>query len=222
MEKKAIFIVGASGHAKVIIDIIEKESVYEVVGLIDSFKNKGEEVLGYKVVGKEEDLPELLKKHEGASVLIAIGDNWVRHLVMEKLMNIVPHIKFASTIHPSAQIAKHVKIGKGVVIMAGAIINSESVIEDFVIVNTKASIDHDGLLKSFSSVAPGVTLGGNVTVGNYAAVSIGATVKHNISIGNHAVIGAGAVLLKNCDDNAMMYGVPAKEIRKRETGGKYL
>jgi sugar O-acyltransferase (sialic acid O-acetyltransferase NeuD family) len=222
MKKKPIFIVGASGHAKVIIDIIEKEGVYEIVGLIDSFKNKGEEVLGYKVVGKEEDLPELIKKYEQASVLIAIGDNWVRHLVMEKLLTIAPEITFASTIHPSAQIAKHVKIGSGVVIMAGAIVNSESVIEDFVIVNTKASIDHDGLLKSFSSIAPGVTLGGNVTIGNYAAVSIGATVKHNISIGEHALIGAGAVLLKNCDDNVVMYGVPAKEIKKREPGEKYL
>ncbi len=222
MEKKAIFIVGASGHAKVIIDILENEGVYEIIGLIDSFKNNGEEVLGYKVMGKEENLPELIKKHEGASVIIAIGDNWVRHLVKEKLMKLAPEVTFATTIHPSAQIAKHVKIGKGVVIMAGAIINSESVIEDFVIVNTKASIDHDGLLKSFSSLAPGVTLGGNVTVGNYASVSIGATVKHNISIGNHAVIGAGAVLLHNCGDNVIMYGVPAKEIRKRVPGEKYL
>ena len=222
MEKKPIFIVGASGHAKVIIDIIEKEGIYEIVGLIDSFKNKGEEILGYIVVGKEHDLPELLKKHDGASVLIAIGDNWVRHLVLEKLLNISPEITFATTIHPSAQIAKHVKIGSGVVIMAGAIVNSKTVIEDFVIVNTKASIDHDGLLKSFSSLAPGVTLGGNVAVGHYAVVSIGATVKHNISIGNHAIIGAGAVLLDSCNDNVIMYGVPAKEIRKRILGEKYL
>jgi len=222
MEKQSIFIVGASEHAKVIIDIIENENVYEIVGLIDTFKNKGEEVLGYEVIGKEDDLPELLKKHERASVIIAIGDNWVRYLVMEKILKIVPEIKFASTIHPSAHIAKHVKIGKGVVIMAGVVINSESVIEDFVIVNTKTSIDHDGLIKSFSSLAPGVTLGGNVTVGNYAAISIGATVKHNISIGNHAVIGAGAVLLHNCGDNIIMYGVPAKEIRKRVSGEKYL
>jgi len=222
MGKKEIFIVGSSRHAKVIIDIIEKEGVYEIVGLIDSFKNKGEETLGYKVVGKEQDLPELLKKHNGASVLIAIGDNWARHLVMKKLINISPEIIFATSIHPSAQIAKHVNIGKGVVIMAGAIVNNETMIEDFVIVNTKASIDHDGLLKSFSSLAPGVTLGGNVTVGNYTAVSIGATVKHDISIGNHALIGAGAVLLHNCGDNVIMYGVPAKEIRKRVQGEKYL
>jgi sugar O-acyltransferase (sialic acid O-acetyltransferase NeuD family) len=222
MKKQPIFIVGASGHAKVIIDIIEKEGKYEIIGLIDSNKNKGELVLGYIVLGKEENLPSLLNENENSAVIIAIGDNVVRHMVMKKLINLSAEISFATTIHPSAQIAKNVTIGKGVVIMAGAIVNSDSVIEDFVIINTKASIDHDGLIMAYSSLAPGVTLGGNVKIGNFSAVSIGATIKHNVSIGNHVIIGAGAVLLNDCNDNVVAYGVPAKEIRKRQAGEKYL
>ncbi len=222
MKKDLIFIIGSSGHAKVIIDIVEKEGKYEIAGLIDSYKNKGEETLGYKIIGTEKDLPQLLASFPGASIIIAIGDNWIRHLVKEKITAIAPELKFASTIHPSAQIAKNVKIGKGVVIMAGAIVNSESTIGDFTIINTKAAIDHDGTMMRFSSLAPGVTAGGNVTIGEFSAISIGASIKHNISIGNHAVIGAGSIVLNNCNNNVIMYGVPAKEIRNREVGERYL
>jgi acetyltransferase-like isoleucine patch superfamily enzyme len=74
----------------------------------------------------------------------------------------------------------------------------------------------------YSSMAPNVTTGGNVSIGEFSAISIGATIKHGLSIGDHSIIGAGALLMKNCGDNLIMYGVPAKEIRKREIGEKYL
>jgi len=75
---------------------------------------------------------------------------------------------------------------------------------------------------NFSSLAPNATTGGSVSIGEFSAISIGATIKHGISIGKHSVIGAGALLMKNCGDNLIMYGIPAKEIRKREIGEKYL
>jgi len=222
MKREPIFVIGASGHAKVIIDIIEKEGKYEIAGLIDSFKNKGDELLGYTILGKENEIAELAQLHSVSAVIIAIGDNWTRHLVMERISKNATELKFASVVHPSAQIAKNVQIGEGVVIMAGAVVNTDSVIGDFTIINTKASIDHDGKMMPFSSVAPGVTAGGNVTIGSYTAISIGATIKHNITIGQHALIGAGAVLLHDCADNTIMYGVPAKTIKTRNAGDRYL
>lgn len=222
MNKETVLIVGSSGHSKVIIDIFEKEDKYKILGLLDAYRNIGEETLGYKVVGKEENLPDLLSENPNCKLFIAIGDNWIRQKVVNKIIDIIPNIDFASTIHPSAQIGKNVRIGKGVAIMAGAIINSNTIIEDFIIINTKASIDHDSKMSKFSSLAPNVTTGGNVSIGEFSAISIGATIKHGISIGEHTVIGAGALLLKNCGDNLIMYGFPAKEIRKREKGDKYL
>lgn len=222
MKKEQILIVGASGHAKVIIDIIEKEGKYDIAGLIDGNKKVGDELLGYKILGNESHIPELIKTGLEFSVIIAIGDNWTRHLVKEKIKETTPNVKFASAIHPSAQLAKGVKIGKGAVIMAGAVINSDTEIGDFTIVNTNASIDHDGHMLPFSSLAPGVTVGGNVTIGSFSAVSIGAVVKHKILIGDHSVIGAGSVLLSDCENNSIMYGVPAKKIRTRDIGEKYL
>lgn|SRR3989338_4398637 len=224
MNKPTVLIVGSSGHSKVIIDIFEKEGKYKILGLLDAYRNIGEETLslGYNVIGKEENLPELLLENPNCKIFIAIGDNWIRQKVMNKIVDIIPTIDFATTIHPSAQIGKNVRIGNGVAIMAGAIINSETSIGNFTIINTKASIDHDSKMFEFSSLAPNVTTGGNVSIGEFSAISIGATIKHGISIGKHSIIGAGALLLKNCGDNLIMYGVPAKEIRKREIGEKYL
>lgn len=222
MNKETVLIVGSSGLSKIIIDIFEKEGKYEILGLLDAYRNIGEETLGYKVVGKEENLPDLLSKNPNCKLFIAIGDNWIRQKVVDKIIDIIPNIDFASTIHPSAQLGKNVKIGKGVAIMAGAIINSDTIIEDFTIINTKASMGHDCKMLKFSSLAPNVTTGGNVSIGEFSAISIGATIKHGISIGNHTVIGAGGLVMKNCGDNLIMYGIPAKEIRKREKGDKYL
>ncbi|MEY4111477.1 MAG: hypothetical protein RLZZ46_1833, partial [Bacteroidota bacterium] len=87
---------------------------------------------------------------------------------------------------------------------------------------TGACIDHDSHIAAFSSLAPGVKTGGKVFVGEFSAVSIGATLLHGVSVGKHTVIGAASLVLKNCGDNLIMYGVPAREIRKRESGEKYL
>lgn len=222
MNKQKVIIVGASGHSKVIIDIFEKEGKYEIIGLLDVTSKIGEEILGYKVFDNEINLPSILLKYPNCKIFVAIGDNWIRKKIVYKIVNIIPDIDFATTIHPSAQVGKNVKIGKGVAIMAGAIINSDTNIGDFAIINTKASIDHDGIMSNFSSLAPNATTGGNVSIGEFSAISIGATIKQGVSIGSHSVIGAGALLMKNCGDNLIMYGVPAKEIRKREIGEKYL
>ena len=221
MNEQNVLIVGSSGHSKVVIDIFEKEGKYKIIGLLDAYRKIGEKTLGYQVLGKEENLPELLREHPHTKLFIAIGDNWLRYKEFKKILAIVPNIDFATTIHPSAQIGKNVRIGKGVAIMAGAIINSDTQIADFTIINTKASIDHDCIMFKFSSLAPNSTTGGYVSIREYSAISISATIKDRISIGKHCLIGAGALLLNDCGDNLVMYGTPAKKIRTREIGEKY-
>lgn len=222
MDNSKVIIVGSSGHSKVIIDVFEKEDKHQIVGLLDAFRKKGEKTLGYEIIGKEDDLPFLLSKYSNCKIFIAIGDNFTRKKVFEKIIKIIPKVEFVSTIHPSAQIGKNVWIGKGTVIMPGVVINSDTKIGDFTIINTNASIDHDSQMFNFSSLGPNVSTGGNVSIGEFSAISIGATIKHGLSIGNHSIIGAGSLLMKNCSDNSIMYGIPAREIRKRDIGEKYL
>jgi sugar O-acyltransferase (sialic acid O-acetyltransferase NeuD family) len=220
MKKEKLIIIGASGHAKVIIDIVEKQDKFELLGLIESNPNLEKKVLGYGILGDESILSETMYSY--VYLFIAIGDNWVRHLVKERISALHPTLKFATLIHPTAQIAKGVKIGEGVCIMAGAIVNSDSIIDNFTIINTKASMDHDGYLGAFASLAPNATTGGNVSIGDFTSVGISATIKHGVQIGKHGVIGGGALVLNNFEDNQVIYGVPAKAIRSRILGEKYL
>jgi sugar O-acyltransferase (sialic acid O-acetyltransferase NeuD family) len=222
MDKPNIIVIGASGHAKVVIDIFERRGDYRITGFIDVKEKVGLDLYGYQVMGVESDLPTLARKLDLRGCFVAIGDNWRRHLVAEKISELMPGLEFVTAIHPSAQIARGATVGRGTVIMAGGILNSDSRVGDFCILNTKAALDHDSLMEDFSSLAPNATAGGNVRIGAYSAVSLGANIIHGRAIGQHSVIGAGAVVLEDIPDFSVAVGVPAKVIRKRNAGDQYL
>ena len=215
-----IVIIGSSGHAKVIIDIVQQQGKYNIVGLLDRFRDVGEKTLGYPVLGKEEDLPELIKAHALKGAIVAIGDNFVRSKVVAHIKEIIPDLPFVSAIHPKASIAMEVSIGEGTVVMAGVSINACSSVGRFCILNTNSSLDHDSILEDFASLAPGATTGGNCRVGQFSAVSIGAVLIHGIHVGEHTVIGAGSLVMKSIESFVVAYGTPARAIRNREQGGR--
>jgi sugar O-acyltransferase (sialic acid O-acetyltransferase NeuD family) len=217
-----ILLIGASEHAKVVMDSIEKEGRYEILGLIDTYKPAGEDIFGYKILGAENILVKLFEGGEVTGGIITIGDNWTRHLVAEKIKSLAPKFKFVTAVHPSASIARGVTIGAGTVLMAGVIVNSDSKIGDHCILNTRSALDHDCEMGDFSSLAPGVTTGGKVSIGAFSAISLGANIIHGVKIGEHTVLGAGATALKDIPNHCVAFGVPAKVMRKREAGEKYL
>jgi len=219
---KNIVIVGSSGHAKVIIDIIEKENKYNIIGLIDAFRPIGDKVFDYSIIGEEKDIPSLIKEHSIYGCIIAIGDNWVRKIVSDKINDLNTSIKFITTIHPSATLGHNVMIDEGSVVMANTMIGSDTKIGAFCIVNTNSSIDHDCKMGNYASIAPGVNTGGNVLIEDYSVISIGANIIHNISIGKSAVIGAGSLVLKDVKEYTVEYGIPSVYIRTRKDGDKYL
>lgn len=216
-----ILIIGASGHAKVIIETIELSNNYSIYGLIDTFKPVGKNILGYEVLGTEDYIGDLIKKGINKGV-IAIGDNWTRLLIKNKIEKKFPDFEFITIIHPLSIISPSVEIGKGTVILASVIINAEAKIGDFCILNTGATFGHESIIMDFSSLAPGVTIGGNVSIGKCTAISLGVNVIQGITIGKHSIIGAGSLILNNVADYKLFYGVPAKEIRTIKEGEKYL
>ncbi len=221
MQKK-IVVVGASGHAKVIIDILEREGKYIIIGLIDSYKEKGKKTFGYAILGTEKIIPQLIKDENLFGAVLAIGDNNIRKELFYKIEKIQPNFNYVNAIHPKAVIGTKVKIGKGVVIMPGVIVNTQSKIDDFCILNTKSTLDHECKMKKFSSLGPGTNVGGNVKIGECTAISLGAKVIENIIIGAHTVVGAGSLVIRDIDNNKVAFGVPAKIIREREIGESYL
>ena len=217
-----ILLIGASEHAKVVMDVIEKEGKYSIQGLIDSYKPAGEDVFGYKILGAEDTLVGLFESGKVAGGIITIGDNWTRHKVAENIRAILPEFKFITAVHPAASIARGVTIGAGSVLMAGVVVNSDSKIGEFCILNTRSSLDHDCVMGVFSSLAPGVTTGGKVSIGEFSAIGLGASIIHGVTIGEQTVLGAGAVAVKDIPDHCVAFGVPAMVLRKRQAGEKYL
>jgi sugar O-acyltransferase (sialic acid O-acetyltransferase NeuD family) len=206
---------GASGHARVVADIVRITRNFNIVGFMDSvdLSRKGTDFCGAPILGGEEQL-EFLHKNEVRHLFLGIGDCQARL----SLAATISHFGFelATIIHPRATVSKDVFLGPGTVVMAGAVVNPASTIGENVIVNTSASIDHDCVIENGVHIGPGAHLGGGVTIGQGTWVGIGAIIKDKIRIGKGAIIGAGAVVLKDIPENVIAFGVPAKIIRKRE------
>ena len=217
-----IIVLGSSGHAKVIIDIIEKSDQYQIVGLLDRYRSIGDTTMGYEVLGQEEHLPELTQQYELHGIIVAVGDNALRAQLVETVRSLTPDLIFVKAIHPNASVSRDVEIGEGTVVMSGVTINASCRIGGFCILNTHSSLDHDSIMDDFSSLAPGVCTGGNCRIGEYSAIGIGAKLKHQIDVGEHTVIGAGAVVTESIDAYTTAYGTPARAVQARGHGDKYL
>ncbi len=217
-----VAVIGCSGHARVVIDVLESEDRCHIIGLLDTYKTFGTEVLGYEVLGTDEDLPALLAADIIDSAIVAIGDNWVRSQMVARIRKVAPLLRFVSVIHPSAHVAREVTIGEGTVIMPGVVVNTCSRIGKFCILNTNSSLDHDCIMGDYSSLAPRAVTGGGVTIGAFSSIAIGAVVSHEINIGEHTVIGAGSTVVKDIPDSVVAYGTPARVVRRRNYDDTYL
>jgi sugar O-acyltransferase (sialic acid O-acetyltransferase NeuD family) len=206
-----VIVIGSSGHAKVIIDAINKGRHYEAVGLIDDFRPIGETTLGIPVIGKVDDIE--VHKELNCSWIIGIGDNKQRHRIYSKLMEL--KLNYINVIHPSAIIGNDVDYGVGNFIAAGSIINSGTRIGNHCIINTGAQLDHDNVIGDFVSIAPKAALAGNVTVEMGSYIGMGANVIEKITISRQTVIGAGSLVNRNIARFKVAFGVPCIEQRER-------
>lgn len=221
-DRQNIVIIGCSGHAKVVVDIVKTVGLYSIAGLIDTYKDRGTYFSGYEILGTEHDLPELMVKHSIGGGVVAIGDNWTRFRVTERVRAVAPDLFFPVIVHPSAQVASTAHVGQGSVILAGGIVNSDAQVGEFCIVSSKASLDHDSSMGRFASLMPGATVGGGVTIGEFSSICLGANVIHSITVGAHTIVGAGAAVVRDIPSYVVAYGMPASVVRSRTADEPYL
>jgi sugar O-acyltransferase (sialic acid O-acetyltransferase NeuD family) len=202
-----IFVFGASGHAKVIIDILERMQDVEVAFAVDD-ADKGKTICGYEIIGGRDEL--LARRKRVNAGIVAIGDNRARRDAAAWLTG--QGFKLASAIHPAAVLARGVGIGDGTVVMAGCVINTDTTIGVNTIVNTGATIDHDCSIGDCVHVAPGCHLCGGVKVGAGSFIGAGTTVIPQVRIGTNVVIGAGSTVLEDVADGAGVAGSPARPL----------
>ncbi len=220
--KKNIILFGGGNHVRYSIDIIEKENKYNIVGITDPYLEIGHSILGYYIIGRQEDIIQLVEKYNIDAGIVTIGDNWFRKIVKEAIKKYIPDFEFVSAIHPSTIIGSNVTIGKGTVIMAGCIISPNTTIGEFCFFATGAILEHDSIMEDYSSLSAGALTGGMVIIRKFSAITLGVILFDRIEIGEHSVIGSGSLVTKDIPAYSIAYGSPAKVVRKREIGEKYL
>lgn len=209
--KKPVAIVGYSGHAYVIIDIL-LSSGRLVTHYCD---NEPKEFNPYHLeyLGKETDVIGRLKEFD---FFACVAHNGIREKIHTNLGNILGNP--INAIHPSAVISSSVKMGDGVMIAANATINPLANLGRGVICNTSSSIDHECTIEDFCHIAPGVVLCGSVHVGKGTFIGANSVVRQGIKIGKDVTIGAGTVIVKDVPDGVTIVGNPARQLVKKEAG----
>ena len=203
-----LLIMGAGGHAKVVIELIRAGGIFDLVGLVD-VQSVGTLVNGAQVIGADEDLDRL--RSEGIThAHVAIGHN-ARRLALSRQLEGRGFL-LANAVSPSAIISPSARLGAGLAVMAGAVVNADSSLGDACILNTRASLDHDGTLHEGAHVAPGCALAGNVSVGRLAFLGVGTSVIPGVEIGEAALIGAGSCVVSSIPAHSKAYGVPARVV----------
>ena len=207
--EKRVYVVGAGGHAKVVISTMRAEG-YDVDAVFDDDGHKcGKQLLGVPVVGSITDLQRL----GPARAVLAVGSNSARKALAARLDG----MDWVRVVHPSATLHPTVRLGPGTVVFAGAIIQPDTIIGAHSIVNTGATIDHDCVIGDYVHVAPGAHLAGGVRLDEGVLLGIGSAVIPGVRIGSWATVGAGGVVVKDLDAGVVAVGAPARVVRQTES-----
>lgn len=199
-----IILLGFGGHAKSVVDCIERQGLYRIVGFLDKKDKADNRYKGYHMIGEDAQLAEFyaggIRK---AFVTVGfLGRSQIRNALYEQLKKIgysLPNI-----IDPSAIIAEDAKLGEGNFVGKRAIINADAKIGNMCIVNSGAIIEHECQVQDFTHIAVGTVLCGNVSVGCNTLVGAGATIIQGKEIGNQCVVAAGAVIRKDVSDGEIV------------------
>lgn len=190
---KNIIIIGAGGHSKVCIDVLEQIADWKIAGIVDYKKTKIKDILGYPIIGFDNDLKRLKKKYQYAFVGVGqIRSAEIRIKLFNQLIKL--GYKLPCLISPNAYVSKHAKIGKGTIVMNNATVNADAKIGDNCIINSKSLIEHDVLIENHCHISTGATINGGVKVGAQSFVGSNATTKEKITIASKSFIKANTVV----------------------------
>lgn len=214
MNKQQYVIIGAGGHAKVVLDLLRKKGK-TVVGLTDATLDIGQKCLDAEVLGNDDILQGLYQK---GVCWAAMG---IGHVGMPAIRNKVYHKTkelgyiFPILVHPSAVVSESAEIGEGTMIGAQSVVNPETRIGELCIINTAAVVEHEAVIENGVHIAPHATVLGAANIGENTFVGAGSVILQGIKIGANCIIGAGSVVLHDVPDNCVVVGVPGNIIKRR-------
>jgi UDP-perosamine 4-acetyltransferase len=213
---KKTVLLGAGGHASVVLNILKKYDNIDIIGFTDLNYPALKKYKGHKILGTDKKLSDIYKNNQATHAFISLGSTGNNQL-RKKLFNIIIDLGYKSIniIDQNSVLAKDVKLGTANLISSGANINPGVVIGNNNIINTGTIIEHGCKIGDHVHLAPGSILAGDVKVGNLSHIGLGARVIEGINIGENCLVGAGAVIIKDVPDNSVVVGVPGEIIKKR-------
>jgi len=212
MGKKQILLIGGGGHCKSCIDALESMNEYEIAGIIDAKEKIGEPVLGYKVIGCDDDLKSLRQKYDYALITVGQIKSVAVRVKLFKLLKELGYI-LPVIIASSAYVSKHASIGEGTIIMHQSMVNADVKIGENCIINTKALVEHDAVVGNCCHVSTNTILNGNVIVGNECFIGSNTTFVNGLSVVSNVFIGINSLVTKNLNEAGVYVGNPVRKIK---------
>ena len=200
-SKANIILIGAGGHARSCIDVIEQNGNFIIVGLTGTKEELGNELMGYPIVGTDNDLPELANKYEYAMITVGQIQSFT---LRQRLYMKVADLGFIlpSIISPFAHVSRHAEIGNGSIIMHGSIVNANAKVGNNCIINSNALIEHDANIQDHSHISTGAIVNGGARIGVGSFIGSGSLIKQGITLGRECIVGMGLSIRHDCADKS--------------------
>ncbi len=205
MSKPGLILIGAGGHARSCIDVIEQQGQYQIAGLVGLAEQKHTQQFGYAVIASDDALVELAKSYQYA--FITIGQiQTAEHRLRLYRQAAQCGFQFPVIIAPTAHVSRHASIGAGSIVMHGAIVNAGAKVGNNCIINTRALIEHDTKVDDHCHISTGATLNGDVNVGAGSFVGSGCVIKEGVQVGKNCLVGMGLAVRHKLADGARFTG----------------
>lgn len=209
--KERLLIIGSGEFAQQVMHYALINGNFEIVGFIDKYKDKGELINGFPVLGSEEDIPALYESNKFDKLFIGIG--YAHFALRDNLYNsFKDHIPFATIIVNPSYLDSTAKIGEGSILYPGCLIDRNVIVEPNVVVNLGVLIGHASIIGQSSFIAANASFGGFTKIGKRCFVGIQAVIKDNTSVGEDISIGLGGVVVRNLKKKGTYFGVPVRRI----------
>lgn len=191
---KALLLLGGGGHCRSCIDVIETTSQYQIAGIVQTQSDGTSPVLGYPVLGSDDDLPVLLQRYPNALITVGqIKTPAIRRRLYQRLQELGGTLPVV--VSPQAHVSRHASVEAGTIVMHGALVNAGARIGANGIINSQSLIEHDVQIGAHCHISTGARVNGGVRIGSGCFIGSGAILREGITIGDGAIIGAGRTVL---------------------------
>lgn len=200
-----LLLVGGGGHCKAVTEVVERTDLWRIAGIIEPTGSPTIEMFEYRVIGRDNDLPDLRKSYEWALVTVGqIKSPALRKTLYQQLKS--AGFRLPVVISPLAWVSPRARLGEGTVVMDFACVGAEAEVGANVIVNTRALIEHGCSVGDHSHIATAAVLNGDVQVGSGTFIGSGAICREGIRIGDHCIVGMGALVMNDLEGGTLLKG----------------